>query len=277
MDVTFPDGTAVPALGIGTYRMGESTRTREREIASVQSALDAGIRVIDTAEMYADGGAESVVGAALRGKRRDSAFVVTKVLPSNASRSGVISACERSLQRLQIDRIDLYLLHWRGAAPLAETVDAFEHLAARGRIARWGVSNFDVSDMQEVQALASGKRCSANQVYFSVSRRGVEFDLLPWSNSRGMPLMAYSPFDEGRLLGDRTLASIGRKHGVGAAQVALAWLLAKPGVIAIPKAGRAEHVRENAVAASLALDADDIAQIDRRWPPPSKKQALAIV
>jgi len=277
MDVTFPDGTAVPALGIGTYRMGESTRTREREIASVQSALDAGIRVIDTAEMYADGGAESVVGAALRGKRRDSAFVVTKVLPSNASRSGVICACEHSLQRLQIDRIDLYLLHWRGAAPLAETVDAFEHLAARGRIARWGVSNFDVSDMQEVQALASGKRCSANQVYFSVSRRGVEFDLLPWSNSRGMPLMAYSPFDEGRLLGDRTLASIGRKHGVGAAQVALAWLLAKPGVIAIPKAGRAEHVRENAVAASLALDADDIAQIDRRWPPPSKKQALAIV
>jgi len=277
MDVTFPDGTAVPALGIGTYRMGESTRTREREIASVQSALDAGIRVIDTAEMYADGGAESVVGAALRGKRRDSAFVVTKALPSNASRSGVIAACERSLQRLQIDRIDLYLLHWRGATPLAETVDAFEHLAARGRIARWGVSNFDVSDMQEVQALASGKRCSANQVYFSVSRRGVEFDLLPWSNSRGMPLMAYSPFDEGRLLGDRTLASIGRKHGVGAAQVALAWLLAKPGVIAIPKAGRAEHVRENAVAASLALDADDIAQIDRRWPPPSKKQALAIV
>ena len=277
MDVTFPDATTVPALGIGTYRMGESTRTREREIASLQSALDAGIRVIDTAEMYADGGAESVVGAALRGNRRDGAFVVTKVLPSNASHSGVICACERSLKRLQIDRIDLYLLHWRGATPLAETVDAFEHLVVRGRIARWGVSNFDVSDMQEVQALAAGKRCSANQVYFSVSRRGVEFDLLPWSSSRGMPLMAYSPFDEGRLLGDRTLASIGRKHGVGAAQVALAWLLAKPGVIAIPKAGRSEHVQENAVAANLALDADDIAQIDRRWPPPSKKQALAIV
>ena len=277
MDVIFADGTAVPALGIGTYRMGESARTREREIASLQCALDAGIRVIDTAEMYADGGAESVVGAALQGGRRASAFVVTKVLPSNARRSGVIAACEHSLRRLGIDCIDLYLLHWRGATPLGETVDAFEHLLARGHIARWGVSNFDVSDMHEVQALAAGAHCGANQVYFSVSRRGVEFDLLPWARSRGMPLMAYSPFDEGRLLSDRTLAAIGRKHAVGAAQVALAWLLARPGVIAIPKAGRAEHVLENLQAANLVLDTDDIAQIDRRWQPPSKKQALAIV
>jgi diketogulonate reductase-like aldo/keto reductase len=277
MNVTFSDGEAVPALGIGTYRMGESARAREREVATLQLALDLGLRVIDTAEMYADGGAENVVGEALRGGRRSKAFVVTKVLPSNASRRRVIGACERSLARLAIDRIDLYLLHWRGATPLAETVEAFEQLVHQGRIARWGVSNFDVADLQELYALPAGTHCAANQVYYSASRRGVEFDLLPWLRSRRVPLMAYSPFDEGRILSDRTLAAIGRRHGVSTAQVALAWLLAKPGVIAIPKAGSPEHLRENVAAASLKLDADDLERIDRRWPPPAGKQGLAII
>jgi diketogulonate reductase-like aldo/keto reductase len=277
MDVTFPDGETVPGLGIGTYRMGESPRAREREVATLQLALDAGVRVIDTAEMYADGGAESIVGEALRGGRRRKAFVVTKVLPSNAGRRRVIAACERSLARLGVDRIDLYLLHWRSATPLAETVEAFEQLVHLGRIARWGVSNFDVADLQELYALLAGTHCAANQVYYSASRRGVEFDVLPWLHSRRVPLMAYCPFDEGRILNDRTLTTIGRKHGVSSAQVALAWLLAKPGVVAIPKAGRPEHLDENVAATNLKLDAEDMEQIDRRWRPPAGKQPLAIV
>jgi diketogulonate reductase-like aldo/keto reductase len=277
MQVMFPDGGSVPGLGIGTYRMGESARLRDQEIATLQQAIDVGVRVIDTAEMYADGGAEQVVGAALRGDRRDQAFVVTKVLPSNAGRRRMMTACERSLARLAIDRIDLYLLHWRSATPLAETVEAFEQLVHQGRIARWGVSNLDVAELQELWSLAAGTHCAADQVYYSVSRRGVEFDLLPWLQSHRVPLMAYCPFDEGRLLGDRTLAAIGHKHGVSAAQVALAWLLAKPGVIAIPKASHAQHLRENVAAAQLKLDADDLAQIDRRWPPPVSKHSLAMV
>ncbi len=277
MEVRFPDGATVPPLGIGTYRMGESALTREREVATLQLALDMGVRVIDTAEMYGDGGAESVVGAALRGGRRDDAFVVTKVLPSNAGRRRLITSCERSLARLAIDRIDLYLLHWRGATPLAETIEAFEQLVHVGRIARWGVSNFDVADLKELYALLAGTHCAANQVYYSASRRGVEFDLLPLLQSRRVPLMAYCPFDEGRILVDPTLTAIARKHGVGTAQVALGWLLARPGVIVIPKAARPEHLRENVAVASLKLDADDLEQIDRRWPPPAGKQRLAIV
>ncbi|HEY4039993.1 MAG TPA: aldo/keto reductase [Burkholderiaceae bacterium] len=277
MQATFPDGVSIPALGIGTYRMGESARSRDQEVATLQLAIDAGVRVVDTAEMYGDGGAETVVGAALRGDRRDKAFVVTKVLPSNAGRRRVMAACERSLARLAIDRIDLYLLHWRSATPLAETVDAFEQLVQQGRIARWGVSNFDVADLRELWSIAAGTHCAADQVYYSASRRGVEFDLLPWCQSHRMPLMAYCPFDEGRLLTDRTLVAIGHKHGVSTAQVALAWLLAKPGVIAIPKASRAQHLRQNLGAAELKLDADDLAQMDRRWPAPVKKHALAIV
>lgn len=277
MNVVFPDGRSVPALGIGTYRMGESARRREQEIATLQLALDGGARVIDTAEMYADGGAETVVGAALRGGRRDKAFVVTKVLPSNAARRRVIAACEGSLARLAIDHIDLYLLHWRGSTPLAETVDAFEHLVQQGRITSWGVSNFDVADMSELCSLADGAHCAADQVYYSASRRGVEFDLLPWLQSHRMPLLAYSPFDEGRLLSDRTLLAIGDKHGVSGAQVALAWLLSKPGVIAIPKASSQQHWLENTAAVGLKLDADDIACIDRRWPPPASKRSLAVI
>jgi diketogulonate reductase-like aldo/keto reductase len=275
--VTFADGLTVPGLGIGTYRMGQVASAREQEIAAVQLALDLGVRVIDTAEMYADGGAERVVGAALRGGRRDRAFVVSKVLPSNASRSAVLSACERSLERLAIERLDLYLLHWRGATPLAQTVEAFEDLVRRGRIARWGVSNFDLDDMEQLSALDNGAHCAADQVYYSASRRGVEFDLLPWLTRCGLPLMAYCPFDEGRLLRDRTLGAIGRRHGVSAAQVALGWLLSRPGVIAIPKAGSPEHVRDNAAAANLKLTGEDFELIDRHFPPPTRKQDLSVV
>jgi diketogulonate reductase-like aldo/keto reductase len=277
MDVAFSGGETVPALGIGTYRMGEVASARASEVAALQLALDSGVRVIDTAEMYADGGAEGVVGAALSGGRRDKAFVVSKVLPSNASRKAVIAACERSLTRLSIERIDLYLLHWRGAAPLAQTVAAFEELVQRGRIARWGVSNFDRDDMNELFALGDGVRCAANQVYYSLSRRGVEFDLMPWLSEQRIPLMAYCPFDEGRLLHDSTLAAIGRKHRVGTAQVALAWLLSRPGVIAIPKAGRVEHVRDNVAAAGLKLTTEDFELIDRHFPPPARKQRLSVV
>ena len=277
MDVTFPDGTVVPALGIGTYRMGESEHSRRSEVATLQLAIDSGVRVIDTAEMYANGAAEQVVGEALRGGRRERAFVVSKVLPSNAGRRAVVAACERSLARLAIDRIDLYLLHWRGSIPLAQTVEAFEQLVERGWIARWGVSNFDLDDIRELHGLPAGSHCAADQVYYSASRRGVEFDLLPWLQSRRVPLMAYCPFDEGRLLGEATLTAIGRRHGVGAAQVALAWLLGKPGVIAIPKAGTPEHLRDNVAAATLRLDPEDIERIDRRWPPPARKQGLAVV
>jgi len=277
MDVSFPDGQTVPALGIGTYRMGESARAREQEVATLQLALDSGVRVIDTAEMYADGGAERVVGEALRGGRRHQAFMVSKALPSNASRRAVVAACERSLARLSIERIDLYLLHWRGATPLQQTVEGFEQLVQQGRIARWGVSNFDAGDLRELYALPGGDRCAADQVYYSVSRRGVEFDVVPQLLSRRVPLMAYCPFDEGRILADPVLAAIGRKHDVSTAQVALAWLLGRPGVIAIPKAGRPEHLRDNLEAVRLKLDADDLARIDRHWPAPARKQPLAVV
>jgi len=277
MMATFADGATVPALGIGTYRMGESASLREREISALQLALDLGVRVIDTAEMYADGGAERVVGAALSGGRRDQAFVVSKVRPSNASRTGAMAACERSLARLAIERIDLYLLHWRGATPLAQTVEAFEELVRRGRIARWGVSNFDLDDMEQLVALEHGAHYAADQVYYSVSRRGVEFDLMPWLSERRVPMMAYSPFDEGRLLRDRTLAAIGRRHGASTAQVALAWVLSRPGVIAIPKASDVGHVRENAAAANLKLTAEDFELIDRHFAPPKRKQRLSVI
>jgi diketogulonate reductase-like aldo/keto reductase len=277
MDVTFPDGAAVPSLGIGTYRMGEAAALREAEIATVAQAVDIGLRVIDTAEMYGAGAAERIVGAALKNGRRDRAFVVSKVLPTNASRRSAIEACERSLVRMQVDRIDLYLLHWRGATPLAETVDAFDRLQQDGKIVRWGVSNFDLDDMQELHTLPNGPACATDQVYYSASHRGIEFDLVPWLAARRMPVMAYCPLDEGRLAKDDMLARIGRKHGADAAQVALAWLLTRPGVIVIPKTSSLHHLRDNAAAISLKLDADDLAAIERRWPPPSRKQRLSTV
>jgi diketogulonate reductase-like aldo/keto reductase len=281
--VTLPhSNVAVPALGLGTWKMGESARMRDAEVAAVRLALDLGYRLIDTAEMYGEGGAEEVVGAALRawtaqpGCARDDVFVVSKVYPHNASRNGAVAACERSLKRLGLDRIDLYLLHWRGQHPLRDTVAAFEQLQRDGRIRHWGVSNFDTDDMQELWRLPVGAHCATNQIYYSASERGIEFDLLPALRERAVPAMAYCPIDQGSLARDKTFAQIGARYGASAAQAALAWVLAQPGVIAIPKAVREAHLRENFAAAALRLSADDLAQIDRAHPPPKRKQRLAM-
>lgn len=274
---------AMPALGLGTWRMGESGATRQAEIAAVRSAIEMGYRLIDTAEMYGEGGAETVIGLALAAAlragdvRRDELCIVSKVYPHNASRRGVPAACERSLKRLGLDHIDLYLLHWRGAHPLAETVEAFDALVQAGRIGRWGVSNFDTDDMQELAALGAGERCAANQVYFSASERGPEFSLRPWLRERGIPLMAYSPIDQGSLAGDDTLAQIGAAHGLTAAQVALAWVLSRPGVVAIPKAASLPHLRDNFAAAGVQLSEPELRQIDTRFPPPKRKSPLSMI
>ena len=281
--VTLPGGAAIPALGLGTWRLGESDATRNAEVAALRTALGLGYRLFDTAEMYGEGGAERVLGEALRGAfaagdvTRDEVFVVSKIYPHNASRRGAVAACERSLARLSLERIDLYLLHWPGSHPLAETVDAFETLRAEGRIARWGVSNFDLADMQALQRADAKGLCATNQVWYSASQRGVEFDLLPWQRDRRMPLMAYSPIDQAALARHGALEAIGRRLGASAAQVALAWALRSADVIAIPKAVRAEHLRDNLAAADLALDADALAAIDVAFPAPRRKRRLAMI
>ena len=274
--VTLRDGTVLPALGMGTWKMGERRAQQGEEVAALRRGLELGMRVIDTAEMYADGGAERIVGAALAGMR-DSAFVVTKVLPANASRSGTVAACERSLRRLGIEAIDLYLLHWRGAHPLAETLEGFTALLGAGKIRRWGVSNFDVADLRELAALAGGAECAANQVYYALSERGVEAELLPWHAEHGVATMAYCPLDEGRLLGHPALDAVARRHGVSDAQVALAALLRVPGTIVIPKSGRVAGVEDNAAAQALQLAAQDLAELEAAFPPPRRKRPLAMI
>jgi diketogulonate reductase-like aldo/keto reductase len=280
--VRLADGALVPALGLGSWRMGEAKRTRAAEVAAVREAVQLGYRLFDTAEMYGEGGAESLLGEALNGAitarevRRDELFVVSKVYPHNASRRGAVAACERSLGRLGLARIDLYLLHWRGAHPLADTLAAFEQLLLRGRIARWGVSNFDLDDMRELFALDGGSRCAANQVWYSAGQRGSEFALLPWLAERGVATMAYSPIDQAALARHGALAAIGRRLGASAAQVALAWVLRRPGVIAIPKAVRAAHLRENLAASSIELDAEALHAIDAAFAPPREATPLAV-
>jgi diketogulonate reductase-like aldo/keto reductase len=280
--VALRGGGTAPALGLGTWRVGESRHGRAADVAAVRHALDLGYRLIDTAEMYGDGGAEEVVGAALAAAlaagtvRREDVCVVSKVLPSHADARGVAAACERSRRRLGVDTIDLYLLHWRGRSPLAQTVEAFERLRAAGRIGAWGVSNFDVADLEELWRVDGGTHCAANQVYYSASRRGIEFDLLPWQRARGLPVMAYSPIDQGTLAAHAALARIGARHGATAAQVALAWTLRDPCVIAIPKAADPTHQRDDLAAAAVALDADDLAAIDALFPPLRRKQPLAV-
>jgi len=271
---------AMPVLGLGTWRFGESRAARSAEVASVRRALEVGYRLIDTAEMYGEGGAEEVVGAALADAiragdlRREEVVVVSKVYPHNASRAGTRAACDRSRRRLGLDSIDVYLLHWRGAHPLAETVDALRALARDGRIGRWGVSNFDVDDMEEVAAL--GDDCALDQVWYSLGERQPEFALLPWLRARGMPLMAYSPIDQGRAADDAVLGRIGAARGVTATQVALAAVLAQPGVVAIPKATGEAHLRENLAAADLALTADELRALDARFPRPTRAAPLAM-
>ena len=274
--VTLPGGRQVPALGLGTWHMGEGYASPEEEAASLRAGLDLGMTVIDTAEMYADGGAEEVVGEAIKG-RRGEVFLVSKVLPYNASRAGTIAACEASLKRLGTDHIELYLLHWRGRHPFSETVEAFETLKAQGKIGAWGVSNFDVSDMKELLEDAEPQRPAANQILYNLARRGIEFDLLRWSQVQGIPLMAYSPLDEGRLLDHPVLEEIGRIHDVGPAQVALAFLLTKAGVIAIPKSGSPERIRENFRASEIRLTSEDLRLLDEAFPPPTRKRPLEMI
>jgi diketogulonate reductase-like aldo/keto reductase len=274
--VTLPSGETVPQLGQGTWRMGESARIRKQEVAALRLGLDLGMNLIDTAEMYADGDAEEVVAEAMRG-RRENVFIVTKVLPENATRAGTIEACERSLKRLKTDRIDLYLLHWRGRPQLAETLDAFLALQEAGSIRYWGVSNFDVSDMEELFALDGGADCATNQVLYNLKRRGIETGLLPWSRGRSLPIMAYSPIEQGRLLRDRTLAAVAARHGVTPAQIALAWVLQHKDMMVIPKAGTEAHVRENHAALDIALSEADLAELDRTFPPPKGPRPLELL
>jgi len=280
--VVFPGGRAAPALGLGTWRMGESARARTAEVSAVRRALELGYRLIDTAEMYGDGQAEERVGAALAESfragtiRRDDVFIVTKVSPHHAGRRDAVAACARSLKRLGLDRVDLYLLHWRGSVPLAETVEAFERLRADGRIGLWGVSNFDVGDLEELWAIEGGRHCATNQVYYSLTERGPEVALMPWMRDRGLPLMAYSPIDQGALAKDAALATLSADKACTPAQLALAWVMARPGVMAIPKAVREAHLRDNLAAADVALDAGDLAELDRRHPPPRRRRPLAM-
>ncbi|MEP7240624.1 MAG: aldo/keto reductase [Devosia sp.] len=273
--VKLPSGEMVPALGQGTWKMGEAGRRRADEVTALRLGLELGMVLIDTAEMYADGGSEEVVREAIEG-RRDEVFLVSKVLPGNASRQGVVAACERSLKRLGTDRIDLYLLHWPGQFPIADTIAAFESLGAAGKIRHWGVSNFDVAQMERVMA-AGGTACATNQVLYNLTRRSIEFDLLPWHESHGIPIMAYSPVEQGRLARHAALDRIARARGARPAQVALAFTLLRSGVISIPKATDPEHVRDNRAAADLVLDAAEIASLDAAFPPPRRRSALEML
>jgi diketogulonate reductase-like aldo/keto reductase len=273
--VTLPSGAVMPILGQGTWGMGEDLREADEEAAAIAAGIDLGLGLIDTAEMYGEGGAEQVVGAAIRG-RRDDVFLVSKVYPHNAGRTATIAACERSLRRLGTDRIDLYLLHWQGGVPYAETIEAFERLRADGKIADWGVSNFDRDDMAE-WTREDGGRTATNQVCYSLGARGIEWDLLPWCQGRGLPIMAYSPLGQGRLLDDPTLGGVARRHEVAPATVALAWLLTRQGVVAIPKSSRPDRLRDHRRALDLVLDEADFAVLDGAFPPPRRKLPLAIL
>lgn len=274
--VVLPSGHKVPALGIGTWMMGERPEVRAEETESVRLGVELGLTLVDTAEMYGEGACERFLGEALAGLR-DKVFLVTKVYPHNASRNGVVSACERSLRRLKTDHIDLYLLHWRGSVPLAETIIGFEHLKSQGKIRDWGVSNFDTDDMNELYETPGGEACATNQVLYNLTRRGPEWDLLPWLQEYEIPLMAYSPIERGRLKSTGVLADLAAKHNARPYQIALAWALRMPGNIVIPKASRAAHMRENAGARDIRLDADDLAALDAAFPPPSRRRALEML
>lgn len=274
--VALPGGSAVPSLGQGTWKIGEDARRRSEEVAALRLGLDIGMTLIDTAEMYASGGSERVVAEAIAG-RRDEVFIVSKVLPANASRAGTIRACEASLKRLRTDRVDLYLLHWRGSYPLAETLEGFEHLRAEGKIGAWGVSNFDLNDMDELAGLSGGGAVQTDQVLYNLEARGIEFDLLPRAAQAGWPVMAYSPINQGALAVSPALDAVARRHGVTPAQIALVWTLRHRHVIAIPKASTEAHVRENRAAADILLDAQDLRELDAPFPPPRRKQPLDMI
>jgi diketogulonate reductase-like aldo/keto reductase len=274
--VAFPSGDAVPSLGLGTWRMGESPRARDEEIAAIRLGLDLGMIVVDTAEMYGDGTTETLVGEAIA-KRRNEVFLVSKVLPSHARREQTLAACAASLERLGTDYLDLYLLHWRGRTALRETVEAFTQLASEGKIRRWGVSNFELSDMEELLATPGGSAVSCNQVLYNLRRRGIEFDLLPWCRERGIPMMAYSPVEQGELLRNKAVKRIASKVGATPAQLCLAWVLRQPNVIAIPKAGTREHVRENHASLGVQLSDVELQALDEAFPPPREARPLEMI
>jgi diketogulonate reductase-like aldo/keto reductase len=276
--VTLPDGERVPALGQGTWRMGENTRARKDEVAALRLGIELGMTLIDTAEMYGEGGAEKIVADAIE-DQRDRVFVVSKVYPHNASRTELPRACERSLKRLRIDVIDLYLLHWRERhTRLVETVEAFEKLRAAGKIKRWGVSNFDVDDTEELWSIENGANCAANQVLYNLENREIESGLLKWSQENEIPIVAYSPVGHGRgLLESATLKKIAKRHDATTSQIALAWVLRQPRVIAIPKASKEKHVRDNLRSIEIKLTNEDLANLDREFPPPKSKKPLPML
>jgi diketogulonate reductase-like aldo/keto reductase len=274
--ITFPNGQAVPALGFGTWKMGEDVRRRSGELAALKSAIDLGMTFIDTAEMYGEGAAEDLIGEAIRGRRED-VFLVSKVYPHNAGRHGAVHACERSLRRLGVERIDLYLLHWRGSIALAETFEAFTRLLDEGKIGAYGVSNFDTGDLEEAYSIPAGRHVATDQILYNLTRRGVEHDLLPWCREHRVPVMAYSPVEQGRLLRNRKLARIAEGREATPAQVAIAWLLAQPETIVIPKAGDARHVVENRQAADIELTAVELTELDRAFPRPRERRPLEML
>ncbi len=273
--VVLPGGEEVPALGQGTWNLGVTPSRRAEEAAALRDGVDLGLTVIDTAEMYGDGATEEFLGEALAGLR-DKVFLVSKAYPQHGSRAGLLRACTGSLRRLRIEQLDLYLLHWRGNTPLAETVEGMKALKAQGKIRHWGVSNFDTGDMKELFE-AGGQDCATNQILYNLSRRGPEFGLLPWLDRGRIPAMAYSPVEQGRLLGHAALKAVAMRHDATPSQVALAWLLRRPGTIVIPKAGTIAHVRENAGAAALTLSSDDLAALDQVFPPPDRNSPLAML
>jgi len=275
-EILLPSGEAVPVLGIGTWGMGELTGNAAREADAIQMALDLGMSVVDTAEMYGNGAAEELVGRALA-TRRDEAFLVTKVLPHHATLRGTIAACEGSLRRLGTDSIDLYLLHWQGSVPLAETLEAFEDLQRAGKIRHWGVSNLDVADLEDLMRLPGGEKVATDQVLYNLTRRGIEFDLLPRCVRRGIPVMAYSPLEQGGVLDDPVLARIATEHDASPAQIALAWVLRQPLVLAIPKASSPHHVRECRKALDVRLTPSDLADLDDAHPAPTHKRVLEVI
>jgi diketogulonate reductase-like aldo/keto reductase len=271
-----PSGETIPILGQGTWHMAEDPRRRKDEIAALRAGIDLGLTLIDTAEMYADGETEALVGEAIEG-RRSEVFLVSKVLPENATERGTIAACERSLGRLRTNYLDLYLLHWRGSVPLKATLEAFSVLIAAGKIRHWGVSNFDVDDMDDLWDTPGGWTVSTNQVLYNLTRRGAEYRLMPWCRRHGIPIMAYSPVEQGRLLGHPALRRAAERHRATPAQIALAWVLRQDGVIAIPKAATVDHVHENRRALDLELTEQDLAALDRAFAPPTRALPLEVL
>lgn len=271
-----PSGQTIPVLGMGTWQMGERRQNFQTEANALRHGLDLGMSLIDTAEMYGEGGAEEVIASVI-GDRRSDIFLVSKVYPHNASRRGAIAACERSLKRLKTDYLDLYLLHWRGSVPLSETLEAFQALQQSGKIRSYGVSNFDTDDMREVSRLPEGGAIATNQVLYNLTRRGIELNLLPWCRQHQIPVMAYSPIEQGRLLNHPTLRTIAQQRGVTPAQVAIAWLLHQEGVVVIPKASRIDHVEQNYAALDLKLSAKELATLDSAFPPPARPVPLEVL